>query len=1486
MTDGTVRIGVEADGSAFQRYLETVDQTAAASLEGLRKESAQLEAELAQVERALQFNPQSSILLAQKQELAAKAAANTRRQLALMTSAQTNLNQALQNQPEFERAYKEASREIEKAAEKLAELKKRKQEADKVFSNAGVTANQYERLEPQIARAEQALQRLQREKERADQAMESPVSSHYQKLQADIEKAAEKLEELKAKKLQADRALEEGGVSLESYRALQREISDSSDALEELERSREAVNRQFEAGHLDAGEFRAAQREMAELSGSLHDLDQAARQGFRGASSHSRRAAGEVESHWSGLKKTISSALSGLGSAAASALKGTVTAIGAASAGLTALGGAAVKVGMDFESSMSEVGAISGAVGEPLEDLTAKAKAMGASTKFSATEAAQALKYMAMAGWETDDMLDGIDGVMNLAAASGEELAAVSDIVTDAMTAFGLEAGEAAGFADVLAQASASSNTSVGMMGATFQYVAPLAGAMGYTIQDTAVAVGLLANAGIKGEKAGTALRSMFTRLASPPKDAAAAMEALGISIKTASGQMLPLSDVMVQLREKFSGLSQEQQIQMASSLAGQEAMSGLLAIVNASPKDFDDLTAAVENSKDAAQRMADTMQDNLKGALTVLNSGLEGLGIQFKESVDQPLKEMVQLATEGVGQLSAAFESGGIQGLAESAGRVFADIAVKISEYIPVMLESASAVISSLLEGIQRNLQPIAQSGVSIVMELVGGIGSVLSVFLEAASQMVTVLLEGIAENASVITNTAVSLVETLVRGILDNLPVLGQAAMALLISLADSLTQSLPELIPVAVQAVMTLVQGLVDNSSAFLDAAMDLILALADGLMASIPLLLENLPQLIESLVKGLVEQSQKMIVGGTKLVIALANGLIKGIPELLMAIPKILISMVQGFTEGSGNMEDVGKELLEAVWEGFASLKDWFFSKMREFAETIASYLLLDFNRDARKRFIQSAAQTGRDAGEALVSSYRTVASGRALKNAKTVSEALSQAGKLTMEALTAQTQQAQGNFQAGLESSGAKAAESAKKTGKDYSKALAQGIRGEKVRVGDALEELVSQAAESAKKGAKDYKSAGTLLAQGVEQGIRDRVSQAEKAVQEYAEAVAESLAQADEEAAEEFRKGKDTFLQAYTELLEQNAEEAVAAVSEKLQAVSQEAQNQYDKLIRQRDALAQKLADFGDLFTVSQVERQGNGYTETLTKVDYADLDQQYRTIETYYRRLEELRDRGASENLLGEIMGMKSEEAIAVMGDLLEKSQEEFSAFTEKFAQVQELAEKKAAEFYQKQIDQVKTGFTDQITQVMGEIPGMVREAGLDSTEGFVEGLSANMEQVSGGARQVADTLLLALRSALDCHSPSKETQVIGEYAGEGFLRGMEGYAGTIRDSAYSIGQDAAQSLRDGFQASLEGLSLQMRQAAQAQAEGISASFSARSAFSMPIPASGLSGGSTSNETNQITMNIDMKNIQELNDIVKMAARRVQSLRQGYAPP
>lgn len=350
---------------------------------------------------------------------------------------------------------------------------------------------------------------------------------------------------------------------------------------------------------------------------------------------------------------------------AGSKIKSIVSTITAATgAGAVAAGTAAINAGKSFEAGMSEVKAISGASAREFEALTDKAKEMGATTKFSATQASEGLKYMAMAGWNSQQMIDGLPGVMNLAAASGEDLGTVSDIVTDALTAMGLKASDSAHFADVLATAASSSNTNVAMMGETFKYAAPVAGALGYNIEDLAQAIGLMGNAGIKSSQAGTSLRSILTRLAKPPKDCANAMEDYGISIKNSDGSMKSLMEVMENMRDSLQGLPKDEQSAAAAALGGQEAMSGLLAIINASESDFDNLSKAIDNASGAAQDQADIMNDNLQGALYELGSAAESAGIELYDNIKNPAKKAVRAAATEIRSLSTTIKDNGIEAI------------------------------------------------------------------------------------------------------------------------------------------------------------------------------------------------------------------------------------------------------------------------------------------------------------------------------------------------------------------------------------------------------------------------------------------------------------------------------------------------------------------------------------------------------------------------------------------------------------------------------------------------------------------------------------------------------------------------------------------------------------------------------------------------------------------------------------------------------
>ncbi len=743
-----------------------------------------------------------------------------------------------------------------------------------------------------------------------------------------------------------------------------------------------------------------------------------------------------------------------IGSAAQKGLSATAKVLGGAAAGVTALAGAAIKVGSDFEAGMSQVQAIAGTVADKdlpgiirtakemglsfeegvnttetaMNILSAKAKEMGASTKFSATESAEALNYMAMAGWKTEDMLKGIEGIMNLAAASGEDLAATSDIVTDALTAFGMKASDSAHFADILAAASSNANTNVGMMGETFKYVAPVAGALGYSAEDTALAIGLMANSGIKASQAGTALRSMLTRLAKPTKESETAMKELGITLDDGEGNMKSFKEIMNDLRSGFGelmipqdefnerlaslnsrladgtltqkkydaevqrliglayGAEGAEKAKYAAMLAGQEAMSGLLAIVNASDEDFEKLSGAIMNCTGSAEEMAAIMQDNLQGQLVILQSGLEGLGVALYETMQDTAKDVVKEAQGMVQQLKDAFDTGGFEGLVGSVGNVLAQIVQRIAEAAPALIEAAVSLVTSFCDGL-KSAPGIGESGASLITSFVTGLFSCvgeiwttaivligrlaegiaagapqmvraastaitdvvecmadwLPDFLQAGGSIITALAEGVAGMLPVLAGHALNIASTLFNALMSALPQAAAAGAGLLDRLAEGIAANLPRLIPTAMQALVEFSGSLRENIGLLVDAGLNLVMTLAQSLIDGIPVFIETVPAIITNIAGIINDNAPKLLAAGIELIGNLAMGLIKAVPTLVSNIPQIIEAIVSVFT--AFNWLSLGKNIITFITNGIKSLAASIPNALKSIGQTAKDWLRL-------------------------------------------------------------------------------------------------------------------------------------------------------------------------------------------------------------------------------------------------------------------------------------------------------------------------------------------------------------------------------------------------------------------------------------------------------------------------------------------------------------------------------------------------------------
>ncbi len=621
----------------------------------------------------------------------------------------------------------------------------------------------------------------------------------------------------------------------------------------------------------------------------------------------------DYDSKLSGAESKANSFGSVLSGGLSTVAKVGAAAVGAATTAVVGFAKKSLDAGMSFDASMSNVSAISGAVGADFDALRDKAQEMGASTKFTATEAADAMSYMAMAGWKTGDMLDGISGIMNLAAASGEDLALTSDIVTDALTGFGLKASDSAHFADILAAASSNANTNVSLMGETFKYVAPVAGSMGISAEDAAESIGLIANAGIKGSQAGTSLRSIITRLATDAGASSKSLgalgiltEELGVQFYDTEGNVRDFSDILDESRVKWQQLSDEDASTFAKKIAGQEGISAWLALMNSAPEDVDKLRESIDHCSDSAdgfngtaERMAATMQDNLQGSITIFQSALEGVQIAFSDMATPALKEFVDIGTEGLSGVAEALKQGDFNGAMDAFGQVLSQGLAMITEKLPQ--------------------------------------------FMDAGMKLLEALGQGIMQNIPMLTQTATQIILMLAQFIITNLPQLLTAAIQIIVTLVQGIAQALPQLIPAAVQAILTIVQTLVDNFPMIIDAALQLIIAFTEGIINSLPELIDKVPEIIIAIVDTLVENFPKIVEAAFKLIVVLATALIDNIPEIVNAILKIREEINAKFQEIVSQALSWGADLISnfvsGIKNGFGKIK----SAMSGLANVVRSHI---------------------------------------------------------------------------------------------------------------------------------------------------------------------------------------------------------------------------------------------------------------------------------------------------------------------------------------------------------------------------------------------------------------------------------------------------------------------------------------------------------------------------------------------------------------
>ena len=619
-----------------------------------------------------------------------------------------------------------------------------------------------------------------------------------------------------------------------------------------------------------------------------------------------------------------------LGSIAKKGLAVVTGAVGAASAATAALGGYAISVGKDFESGMAQVIATMGKTKTSLTDdginiyglLEEAASKAGSETVFSASEAADALNYLALAGYDAEKAAEALPAVLNLAAAGSLDLAYASDLVTDSMAALGIEAikDNLTHFGDMLAKTASNANASVGQLGEAILVCGGQARLAGMDVEDMCTMLGILADNGIKGAEGGTALRNLLKNMYTPTSAAADAMAALGISTAETDGTLRSTQDILLDTMSAMENLSEASKMQYMGDIFDVRTIAAASATLNNCTERYDELKGKVTDCDGAMAQMAATMNDTLEGDLKSLSSKAEAFGNAIYKNMNEPLRNAAKLGQGYLVQLTDAFNEGGFEGLAASFGDVAADAVSTIAGYVPKFADMAVSLLQSLIKGLTANAHKIAEGGVAAVKSLALGILSSAESLIGLGVVMIKEILSGIAGALPDVLEAAVSLFFTLTDGILGLLPELFPIANDILQTFVKALTDKLPHIIPQIFQLAYGIVEALTgsDLISTIIGAALPIITALADGLFAAAPIVYDLIPEIVSNIFDILSTVAPEFGRAGWELIKHLVSGVIEVAPQMFEAIGEIVMALVDGLTEYFPAVWEAAKEVLGELW----------------------------------------------------------------------------------------------------------------------------------------------------------------------------------------------------------------------------------------------------------------------------------------------------------------------------------------------------------------------------------------------------------------------------------------------------------------------------------------------------------------------------------------------------------------------------------------
>ncbi len=624
-------------------------------------------------------------------------------------------------------------------------------------------------------------------------------------------------------------------------------------------------------------------------------------------------------------KKAVSFG-SSLKSGLATAAKVSAAAIGAASTAVVAFGKSSVDVGMTFDSSMSQVAATMGTTVDQIQNLSDYAQEMGSTTAFSASQAADAMNYMALAGYDAETTMEMLPNVLNLAAAGGIELAYASDMITDSQSALGLSLDETAQLVDKMAKASSKSNTSVQQLGEAILTVGGTAKTLSGGTTELSTALGILADNGVKGAEGGTALRNIILSLSAPTDTAAKAMESLGLNAFDADGNLRPLNETFSDLDAALSTMTQGEQTQVLNQIFNKVDLKSVNALLANTGERFDELSGYIDDASGSAQAMADTQLDNLAGDITLFQSALEGAQKAVSDKLKPTLRQFVQFGSDGISKLTEAFKEGGLTGAMDALGGVLDDGITMITDMLPDIVGAGVNLIDAFIDGITKNIKPLTDAAMKIAMKLIEGIGKTLPKLVTAGLDIIKALAQGVAENIETIVSTVVDVVLQIANALTnpETLTGLLDAGLQIIVGLANGLLAAVPTLIEALPQIITNIVTFFVESLPMIIETGVQLLTALVGALPDIITAIVEVLPQIIDGIIGALLDNIDMIIQAGVDLLTALVGALPDIITTIVEAIPQIIDGVITAIMDSIPQLIDAGIKLFTATIEALPDI----------------------------------------------------------------------------------------------------------------------------------------------------------------------------------------------------------------------------------------------------------------------------------------------------------------------------------------------------------------------------------------------------------------------------------------------------------------------------------------------------------------------------------------------------------------------------------